>query len=76
MINSLKEFSELLKICRKQGVQEVEVAGVKIKFSPVIVDEPVKAETSKEVDKFIGEQISDEDLMFWSSRAEGEGEQQ
>ncbi len=64
MIKDLKELQALLKLCRKQGVTEINLEGVLIKFG-----ELPKKQTGSEDD---GDEIqtdepTDEQLMFLSA---------
>jgi hypothetical protein len=63
MIKDLKELQALLKLCRKQGVDEITLDGTVIKFGAL----PVKKSGDVETDD--GEpDIPDEQLIFFSSR--------
>lgn len=71
MIESLKDLEKLLKLCRKQGVQEIELGTVKLKLG----DLPVELAGSQRViedaeDPYrnfpVGE-LTPEQLMFYSS---------
>lgn len=65
MISSLKEFTEFLKICRKQGVKSVTLAGVTVELG----DLPRKQDDSdeKESREIPLDQMTPEQLMFYSA---------
>lgn len=65
MINSLKEFTEFLKICRKQGVRSVTLSGVAVELG----DLPKKGEEpEEEKPKHIPfDQMTPEQQMFYSA---------
>ncbi len=59
----LKEFEKFLKICRKQGVQEVSFEGTSVKFG----DFPIqKGEASNDNDEIPTEELTPEQLMFYA----------
>lgn len=65
MIKTLDEFTTFLKICRKQGVNEVKFEGVSVSFG----DLPRKlkdGEDSKDQD-IPTDELSPEQLMFYSA---------
>lgn len=83
MINDFKDLKKLIDLCRKQGVDAIEVGGVKIGFGPM----PVAAKKSRKLaaeahvpggiteDTAIStDGLSPEDLLFYS--ASGQTEQQ
>lgn len=73
MISDLKELEKLLKICRKQGVTDIEVAGVKIKLGDIpekprhINDPAIDTETDDPYANFPGGILSNSQLAFYSS---------
>lgn len=63
MIQNLKELQALLKLCRKQGVTEIDLCGTKIKFG----DLPKKnAETDEVEEPDADSDLTPEQLMFFS----------
>ncbi len=70
MIKDLKELEKLLKLCRKQGVTEVNLSGVIIKFG----DMPRKSTGDvQDSDDPETDELTPEQLMFFSSPREVEG---
>ena len=57
----LKELDKFLKICRKQGVQEIDCEGVKVKFG----DMPTKRDLVDQDDEIDTESLTPEQLMFY-----------
>jgi hypothetical protein len=62
MIEDLKQLEKLLKLCRKQGVDSIELEGLKLKFGEM----PIKREAAAEVDTEEAEEMSDEKLLDWA----------
>ncbi len=62
---NVKELEKLLKMCRKQGVTEITLADVIVKFGelPATSDEKVA-----DADGVLPVVPSDADLAFWSSQ--------
>ena len=63
MIKDLKELQALLKLCRKQGIDEISLGGTVIKFGVL----PVKKSGDAEADDSEPD-IPDEQLIFFSTR--------
>ncbi len=64
MINDLKELQALLKLCRKQGVTEIDLNGFLIKFGEM----PRKVSGAEETDDDIPtDELTPEQLMFFSA---------
>lgn len=74
MIESLKDLEKLLKLLRKQGVQEIDLHGVKLKMGDLPQEQRVAA--SEEVDdpyaNFPPGELSPEQLIFYSSGGQPE----
>lgn len=70
MIKDLKELERLLKLCRKQGVTEIELGEIKFKLGDLPL-EPGKAQLIDTPDdpykNFPAGELSPEQLMFYSS---------
>jgi len=60
MINDLKDFEKFLKICRKQGVTEVSIAGTTVKLG----DLPIRS-GEPDSDDIPTDELSTEQLMFY-----------
>lgn len=56
-----KELDKFLKICRKQGVLEIDFDGLKVKFSDIPMQRDI-AEQTEEIDT---DSLSPEQLMFY-----------
>lgn len=67
MINDLKELQALLKLCRKQGVTEINLGGVAIKFGEL----PIKRTTDADEPEEEPEELSDEMVYFSVRPPEG-----
>lgn len=65
MINSLDEFTEFLKICRKQGVKSVKLAGVEVELGEL--PRKNKDTEEKETKEIPIDQMTPEQLMFYSA---------
>jgi hypothetical protein len=64
MIKDLKELQALLKLCRKQGVTEINLSGTVIKFG----DMPRKSDESDESSEDVPtEGLTPEQLMYFSA---------
>lgn len=62
MIKDLKELQALLKLCRKQGITEIKLHGVEIRFG----DLPKKSTEADDDDNIPTDEPSVEELMNWS----------
>lgn len=67
MLNDLKEFEKFLKICRKQGVTEVTLAGVAVKLGEM----PNKSSAQDESEEIPTDELSPEQLMFYAVNGAG-----
>lgn len=74
MINSLKELQQLLKICRKSGVSEIELGDVKIKLGELPPEQHQHKDASMDQDEiqdpyanFPGGMLSPSQLAFYSA---------
>jgi hypothetical protein len=54
MINDLKELQKFFKLCRAQGIIEIEMNDVKVKFG----DLPIAQEILEPIEKSIDEQVT------------------
>jgi hypothetical protein len=63
MIKDLKELQALLKLCRKQGVTEIDWADLKLKFG----DMPKKGSPEASDDEVNVDELTPEQLMFFSA---------
>lgn len=70
MINDLKDLEKLLKLCRKQGVNKIELGQIKLELGDLPI-EPGKAqaiETPEDpYNNFPVGELTPEQLMFYSS---------
>lgn len=63
MLDDLKELDKFLKICRKQGVTEINFQGIEVKFG----DLPVKASSEvSEYDEIPTESITADQLLNYA----------
>jgi hypothetical protein len=61
MIGTLKDLQSFLKICRKQGVTDIEFGDMKVKLTPLPQN---KAQDDDELDTG---GLSDDELIFYSA---------
>lgn len=57
----LKEFDKFLKICRKQGVNEVTFDGIGVKFGEM----PRKDQGQDDSEEIESDGISDDEMIFY-----------
>ncbi len=69
MIKDLKELQALLKLCRKQGVTEINLSGVVIKFGEM----PTRKTGDDSDDEVQTDGLTEEQLMFFSSPRDVDG---
>lgn len=62
MINDLKELEKLFKICRKQGVTDITLGEITIKFG----DTPQKVESQDEGDGIQTDALSSDELIYYA----------
>lgn len=70
MIETLKDLERLLKLCRKQGVQEIKLGVVELKLVDLPQERAAFLEATNEVDpysNFPQGELTPEQLMFYSS---------
>jgi hypothetical protein len=72
MINNIKDLEKLLKLCRRQGVQEINLGTVSFKLGelPIEVDKNAKNildEVEDPYANFPAGELSPEQLAFYSS---------
>lgn len=63
MIQDLKDLKALFKMCRAQGITEIKLQGVEIKFGEL----PYSTEKPSNVSVEEQTELSDEDLLYYSS---------
>lgn len=64
-ITSLKELSKLIDLCRKKGVESLELSGIKLNLSKDAPPKKLNSEQSKEAVE--EPQYTDEEMLLWSS---------
>lgn len=62
-INNIKELSRLIDLCRKKGIDSVEIDNIKLKLGNL---EP-KVEKFKGPELVETPRLTDEDLLYWSA---------
>lgn len=73
MINDIKDLKSLFKLCRAQGVTEIKVAGVEIKFGDMPHNQGVEINSSSAEDpanpygNFPQGELTPEQLAFYSA---------
>lgn len=62
-ITNIKELSKLIDLCRKKGIDSVEIDNIKLKLGRI---EP-KLSKDKTAELKALPDLSDEDLLYWSA---------
>jgi hypothetical protein len=65
MVDEIKDVEKLLKMLRKQGVLEFEGMGCKVRLGELPSEQAYEPETKPQAMP----EMSDEDLLMWSSGA-------
>lgn len=63
-ITNIKELSRLIDLCRKKGIESVEIDNIKLKLGRI---EPKLNKKDKTPELQAMPELSDEDYLFWSS---------
>ncbi len=71
MIKDLKELQALLKLCRKQGVTEVSLEGVSIKFGAL--PERKSQDEEADADDIPTDGLTPEQLLYFSAPRDVDG---
>jgi hypothetical protein len=64
MIKDLKELEALLTLCRKQGVTELTIGDCSLKLGEL---PPPKSRKKHKDEAFTSDELTDEQLMFYSA---------
>ena len=72
MVQNLKDLEKLLKICRKQGVTEIDLGTVKFKLGDLPVEQsqsivPEEVDPTNPYANFPQGELTPEQLMFYSA---------
>ena len=73
VLSELKDLEKLFKLCRKQGISEMEIQGIKFKLGDMPQQVSRGTSDEAEVDPenpyagFPGGILSNEELAYWSS---------
>ena len=72
MIENLKDLEKLLKLCRKQGVTEIDLGTVKFKLGDLPLEQSLQSESFEDISpnpykNFPQGELTPEQLMFYSS---------
>lgn len=62
-ITNIKELSKLIDLCRKKGIDSVEIDNIKLKLGPL----DFKTKLKDGPDLTAAPEISNEDLLYWSA---------
>lgn len=62
-ITNIKELSKLIDLCRKKGIDSVEIDNIKLKLGPL----DLKTKLKDGPDLMAAPEISNEDLLYWSA---------
>jgi hypothetical protein len=68
MLKDLKELEKFLKICRKQGIDEISFEGLSVKFGSL----PLKAANQIEEDEILTDELSPDELIFYAANNAGQ----
>lgn len=64
-VDNLADLKALIKLCRKEGLQSIEVDGVKLELGDAPIRQKLKTEESKITNEMPS--YTEEELMTWSS---------
>lgn len=67
-IENLKELHALVKLCRKAGINAIEVDGVKLSLGDAPAPQLGPQDTK---DPVVEDTYNDQDVLFWSSEPHG-----
>ena len=68
MINDFKDLEKLFKLCRKQGIYEMDFNGIKFKVGDLPVEKDYSTqEVANQLDGFPDGVLTPEQLAFYSS---------
>lgn len=72
MINNLKDLDALFKLCRKRGIPEMEISGIKFKVGDLPKErtggsDDTEADSDNPYGEFPDRVLTNEELMFYSS---------
>ena len=62
MLNDLKDLEKFFKICRKQGVTDISINGVSVKFGEL----PAKNSSSEDTEDVPTEELTPDQLAFYA----------
>lgn len=68
MSADLKNLAKIIALCRKTGVTDLEIDGVKLSLAPTA---PTKRTRAKNDEPQTESSFSDEDALFWSAPSIG-----
>lgn len=69
MIKDLTELQKLLKLCRKQGITEIKLGDISIRFGDIAKSDTEREEASEEKD-ILDSELTAEQLMYFSVSGE------
>ena len=67
MITDLKDLEKLLKLCRKQGVTDIDLGSVKIKLGELPPEKQRLAEADDQYSGFPTGELTPDQLLFYSA---------
>jgi hypothetical protein len=72
-IESIRDLSKLIDLCRKKGIQDIAVDGISLKLGelPLKYNSKLESDSSSKNDVKVEPEYSDEDLMLWSATPHG-----
>jgi hypothetical protein len=81
ILKTIKDLDKLIKLCKKQGISGIKVGNVEFNLEPIKTSsiEPISPEASVKVPKFNGslepdkidtDQLTEEQLMYYSVKGE------
>lgn len=66
-IQNIKELAKIVDLCRKKGIDSIRIDNIEIKLGRIERRLTKKEQDADLIDK---PQLSEEDLLFWSSNVE------
>ena len=72
-IKNLNDLSKIIDLCRKKGVESIEIQGIKLSLRDEAPKSNYKKKQVEAGDPVIETPFSDEDALYWSSAGIPEG---
>ena len=66
-IETQKDLEAVMKLCKKHGVSQIEVSGVKLLMHPDVMPQPEVASDAGPTNLNSEQSFSDEETLLWSA---------